>query len=238
VTPLAQSGNWVGAWYAVSSMGFNYFLTADASDDYVVPLFDAIENGIGNGSVTAIDIQTGQVKWEHPTEFPNWVSPLVTNDIVFSGHITATGKPYSYNDFGSPTDTPLIPSGIIMALDKETGNKLWEFNVGAPVGTGGPSIGNGMLLVPTGATAEVPANQGGYIVAFGLPESGNNQTTNGNTTMMQQQGSEANGNTTTATATPSNATAATQQQSNNSRSSNVTNTQSNNSTVRTPGGQQ
>ena len=231
------------AYFAVSNMGFNYFLTADASDDYIVPLFDAIENGIGNGSVTAVDIQTGQVKWEHPTEFPTWVSPLVTNDIVFSGHITATGKPYSYNDFGAATETPIIPSGIIMALDKETGEKLWEFNVGAPVGTGGPSIGNGMLLVTTGATAEIPANPGGYIVAFGLPESGNETTTGNTTSLMQQQGREASGNTTTTAAaaaatTPSDTSAAIQQQSNNSRSSNVTNTQSNNSTVRTSGGQQ
>jgi alcohol dehydrogenase (cytochrome c) len=223
------------AYFAVSNMGFNYYLTSDASDDYVVPVFDAIENGIGNGSVTAVDIQTGQIKWEHPTEFPNWVSPLVTNDIVFSGHITATGKPYSYNDFGSPTETPLIPSGIIMALDKETGNKLWEFNVGTPVGTGGPSIGNGMLLVPTGATAEVPANQGGYIVAFGLPEGGNETTTN-STTAVQQQTSEASGNATTTTATPSNTTiTAAAQQTNNSRSGNSTLTQSHNSSsARTP----
>jgi outer membrane protein assembly factor BamB len=73
-----------------------------------------------------------------------------------------------------------------MALDKETGDKLWEFNVGAPVGTGGPSIGHGMLLVTTGAPAEIPANLGGYIIAFGLPES-SNETTNSTSTMMQQQ---------------------------------------------------
>jgi alcohol dehydrogenase (cytochrome c) len=233
-------------YYAVSNMGFNFFTTPDQSDDYVVPLFDAIENGVGNGTVTAVDIKTGQIKWEHPTEFPTWVSPSLTNDIVFSGHITATGKPYAYNDFGAPTDTPLIPAGIIMALDKETGEKLWEFNVGAPIGIGGPSIGNGMLFVTTGSPAEIPANMGGYIVAFGLPESGNETTTNSTTAMQQQQQqqtSEASGNNTTTTAaagstiTPSNTTAAAQQ-SNNSRSSNITtNTQNNNSSVRTSAGQ-
>jgi outer membrane protein assembly factor BamB len=56
-----------------------------------------------------------------------------------------------------------------MALDKNTGQKLWEFYVGAPVAIGGPSIGQGILLVPTGAPNEVPVNKGGYIVAFGLP---------------------------------------------------------------------
>jgi outer membrane protein assembly factor BamB len=145
-------------------------------------------------------------------------------------------KPYAYNQFGAPSETPLIPSGIIMALDKETGDKLWEFNVGAPIGIGGPSIGHGMLFVTTGSPAEIPANMGGYIVAFGLPESDNEETTN-RTSVMQQQTSEAIGNTTTAAAaTPSNTTDAAQQ-SNNSRS-NIANTQNNNSSVRTSAGQQ
>ena len=83
------------------------------------------------------------------------VSPLVTNGIVFSGHITATGTPYAFDkDFGDPLETPQIPSGILLALDTDTGKTLWEFNMGAPVGIGGPSIGNGLLLVPT-ATARL-----------------------------------------------------------------------------------
>lgn len=58
----------------------------------------------------------------------------------------------------------------MLALDKDTGEKLWEFNVGAPIGIGGPSIGNGMLYVTTGSPAEMGSNKGGYIVAFGLPD--------------------------------------------------------------------
>ncbi|MGD0951817.1 MAG: PQQ-binding-like beta-propeller repeat protein [Methanotrichaceae archaeon] len=56
-----------------------------------------------------------------------------------------------------------------MALDADTGKELWEFNVGSPVGIGGPSIGDGMLLVPTGNGIHT-TNSGGYIVAFGLPK--------------------------------------------------------------------
>jgi outer membrane protein assembly factor BamB len=55
----------------------------------------------------------------------------------------------------------------MMALDADTGKTLWQFNVGAPIAIGGPSIGNGMLLVPTGGI-QTP-NKGGYVVAFGLP---------------------------------------------------------------------
>lgn len=153
-------------------MGYNFFsVNASEAGARVVPAFDAIDNGIGNGSITAIDIQTGDIKWVYPTEFPTWVSPLVTNGLVISGHVTATGKPYGTNACGapnSPSETPLIPSGII--LDKDTGQKLWEFNIGTPVGIGGPSIGNGMLFVTTGQAITVGANTGGAIVAFGLPE--------------------------------------------------------------------
>lgn len=55
---------------------------------------------------------------ELDTEFPPRVSPLVTNDILFTGYIPYDGK---------------IKSGIILALDKQTGSKLWEFNVDAPI---------------------------------------------------------------------------------------------------------
>lgn len=151
-------------YLAASSMGMNYFL------GHVDPVFDSIENGIGNGSITALDLGTGQVKWKVPTDFPTWTSPLVTNGVVFAGHITATGKPYSYGPFGYSTDTPLMPSGVLMALNAENGSVLWQADVGAPIGIGGPSIGHGMLIVPTGGI-QTP-NKGGYVVAFGLP-SGN-----------------------------------------------------------------
>lgn len=71
--------------------------------------------------------------------------------IVFAGRITEIGKPYKYDVFGTPYKTPLVANGMIMALDKQTGKKLWEFSVGSPVGVEGPSAGNGMLYVPTGS---------------------------------------------------------------------------------------
>jgi alcohol dehydrogenase (cytochrome c) len=132
-----------------------------------LPDFESMPNGIGNGSIVALDLRTGNIKWEHKTDFPIWASPLVTNGVVFSGHVTAVGTPYKFDpESGDPVDTPLIPSGILIALDADTGKLLWQFNVGAPVGLGGPSIGNGLLIVPTGS-GQTP-NDGGYLVAFGL----------------------------------------------------------------------
>ena len=65
---------------------------------------------------------------------------------------------------------PLIPSGIIFALDKDTGKKLWEFNIGTPIRIGGPSIGNGMLFLTTGQTFTIGANSGGLVIAFDVPK--------------------------------------------------------------------
>ena len=93
-------------------MAANFF---SSQGGHVDPVFDAIENGIGNGTITAIDINTGKIKWVYPTEFPTAVSPAVTNGIVFSGHMTATGKPYSFNEDAAPRNTLLNPSGIIVA---------------------------------------------------------------------------------------------------------------------------
>lgn len=155
------------AYFATSSMGVEYFV--DGLAGHVEPAFDSIENGVGNGTVTAIDLESGEIKWQHPTPFPTWVSPLVTDGIVFSGHITEVGKPYRYNSFGAPLETPLIPNGILIALDKRTGEQLWEMRVGSPIGIGGPSIGNGMLYVPTTLEAEIAVSKTGSIIAFGLP---------------------------------------------------------------------
>ncbi len=150
---------------AVSNQGMIFFNIPGMT---VIPDFKTMTNGIGNGSIVALDVKTGNIKWQYKTEYPTWCSPLVTNGLVFAGHVTSMGVPYNYSaDFGGPTETPQISSGILMALDADTGKELWEFNVGAQVGIGGPSIGNGMLLVPTGGGQTT--NAGGYIVAFGLP---------------------------------------------------------------------
>lgn len=137
------------------------------SEGGAVPDFGSYDNGYGIGAIAAVDIRTGQVVWKYPTSNPTFVSPLVTNGVVFSGHITDTGTPFTYSDFGGPSSTRLPASGVLVALDADTGKELWTFNVGGQVGIGGPSIGNGYLLVPTGGI-QIP-NSAGYVIAFGLP---------------------------------------------------------------------
>jgi alcohol dehydrogenase (cytochrome c) len=59
----------------------------------------------------------------------------------------------------------------VLALNKDTGEKLLEANVNAPIGQVGPSIGDGMLFIPTGKIQGLPKEErvGGSIVALGPP---------------------------------------------------------------------
>jgi outer membrane protein assembly factor BamB len=58
-----------------------------------------------------------------------------------------------------------------MALDKKTGEKLWEYDIDAPIAPVGPSIGGGMLFIPTGKVQGMSEKEDakGSIIAFGLP---------------------------------------------------------------------
>jgi outer membrane protein assembly factor BamB len=80
---------------------------------------------------------------------------MVSNEILYTGYI----------EFGNNER-----NGIVLALDKDTGDKLWEFNVDASISPVGPSIGNGMLFIPTEKVNLQSDDEeiGGSIVAFGL----------------------------------------------------------------------
>jgi alcohol dehydrogenase (cytochrome c) len=146
-------------YITATNRGLNFFTDGISGHKKAAP--DTIEQGLKNGTIYAIDILTGETKWKLDTEFPPRVSPLVTNDILFTGYIPYDGK---------------IKSGIILALDKQTGSKLWEFNVDAPIAPVGPSIANGILFVPTGKLVSNPTLSStraeGSLIAF-EPETSN-----------------------------------------------------------------
>jgi alcohol dehydrogenase (cytochrome c) len=153
-------------YIAATNRGVNIF--TNGISGYKIPAPHTIEQGLRNGTVVALDLRTGKIKWQYQTEFPPRVSPLVTGDIVFAGYIPFTEKAKtSSTTHGIKTQK----AGVILALDKETGKKLWEFNVNAPIGDVGPSVGDGMLFVPTGKIEGLPREEhvGGSIVAFGPP---------------------------------------------------------------------
>ena len=153
-------------YIAATNKGVNIF--TNGISGYKIPAPHTIEQGLRNGTVVALDLRTGKIKWQYQTEFPPRVSPLVTGDIVFAGYIPFTEKAKtSSTTHGIKTQK----AGVILALDKETGKKLWEYNVNAPIGDVGPSVGDGMLFVPTGKIEGLPREErvGGSVVAFGPP---------------------------------------------------------------------
>jgi alcohol dehydrogenase (cytochrome c) len=141
-------------YISATNRGLDYF--TDGISGHKISAPNSIEQGLVNGTIMALDISTGEIKWQLQTKYPPRVSPLVTNDILFAGYI-----PYAKN----------LKTGVILALDKETGDIIWESNVNAPIAPVGPSIGDGMLFVPTGRMQDLPKEGPiqGSIVAFGLP---------------------------------------------------------------------
>jgi alcohol dehydrogenase (cytochrome c) len=153
-------------YVAATNRGVNYF-TDGGIAGHKVSAPHTIKQGLRNGTIIAMDLRNGEIKWQYQTEFPPRVSPLVTDDIVFTGYLPFTEKTRAKSNHTTTTS-----SGMILALDQETGEKIWEYNVNASIGAVGPSIGNGMLFVPTDEikvqSKDMPMGEGS-IVAFGLP---------------------------------------------------------------------
>jgi alcohol dehydrogenase (cytochrome c) len=140
-------------YITATNRGLDFFTDGLSGHKEAAP--DTIEQGLKNGTIYAIDIITGKIKWKLDTEFPPRVSPLVTNDLVFTGYL-----PYKDQ----------TKSGVMLALDKQNGTKLWEFNVNAPIAPVGPSVANGVLFVPTGKLVSNPVQSSatgeGSLIAF------------------------------------------------------------------------
>lgn len=160
-------------YITATNRGLNYFIDSGGTGDgHTIDAPHTIDTGLHNGTIVALDLKTGKLKWQYQTEFQPRVSPLVTNDILFTGYI-----PFSETIKAKSNHVTTTKSGVILALDKETGKKLWEYNVNASIGQVGPSIGNGVLFVPTGKiqanhlgnTKDTSAKGEGSIVSFSVP---------------------------------------------------------------------
>ena len=140
-------------YITATNRGLDFFTDGLSGHKKAAP--NTIEQGLKNGTIYAIDILTGKIKWKFDTEFPPRVSPLVTNEILFTGYIPYGGK---------------SKTGTILALDKHNGSKLWGFNVDAPIAPVGPSVAKGILFVPTGKLLSNPAQSStsgeGSLIAF------------------------------------------------------------------------
>jgi alcohol dehydrogenase (cytochrome c) len=153
-------------YLTTNGRGLNFF--TNGLSGHRIPLTkNSIELGYENGTIAAIDMRTGMIKWNYRVDFPPLVSPLVTQGLVFSGYIPFTQTAKSGLIGHAPTGYQ-IRTGVILALNSGTGKEMWNATVPGPIGVGGASMGNGMLFVPTGKVQSYKG-VGGSIVAFGLP---------------------------------------------------------------------
>jgi outer membrane protein assembly factor BamB len=120
-------------YVTATNRGLNFF--TDGLEGEMKAPQDTIKQGLKNGTIYALDLITGSTKWKLDIGFPPRVSPIVTSDLLITGYL-----PFNEDS----------RSGIILALNKKTGEILREIDVNAPIGPVGPSIRNDMLFVPTG----------------------------------------------------------------------------------------
>lgn len=140
-------------YITATNRGLNFF--TDGLSGHKKAPDDSIEQGLVNGTIYAIDLKNGNVKWKMDTDFPPRVSPTISNGILYTGYIEFEDNQRS---------------GKVLALDKATGDKLWEYDVAASISPVGISIGNGMLFIPT-ERLNLPGSDNdveGSIVALGL----------------------------------------------------------------------
>lgn len=94
-------------YITATNRGLNFF--TDGISGHKVAAPNSIEQGLVNGTIMALDLMTGETKWQLDTTFPPRVSPLVTGDVLFAGYIPFAKK---------------SKTGLIMAPGRSFGNTL------------------------------------------------------------------------------------------------------------------
>lgn len=110
-----------------------------------------------NGSVSAIDVNTGKIAWQYKTP-----QPMIGGALATGGNLVFTGEGDGWFD----------------ALDARTGKRLWRFQLGAGVNAPPISyeVGNEQYIaVAAGGNSELNYPRGDVIAIFTLPRSANAQ---------------------------------------------------------------
>ena len=156
------------------------------------------------GVVYTLDRATGEFLWATPTTAQNVITAIdgATGDVTENAEIIFTalgqeilscpawngGKDWEAGAYSPLTNTMYMPlrnacSRVLTTLDHETGEVLWEINLGSSV-TGFPityavdgrqyvavSTGNaGTASMFTGLTPEISPSRGNDLFVFALPE--------------------------------------------------------------------
>jgi alcohol dehydrogenase (cytochrome c) len=104
------------------------------------------------GNVTAVDYNTGKIRWQVKTQ-----QPMIGGIMATAGGLVFTGE----------------GNGLFKAYDSETGSLLWSFQAGAGVNAPPASYtvdGKQYIVVGAGGNVQLNYKRGNNIIAFALPD--------------------------------------------------------------------
>src|SRR5271163_2257856 len=112
--------------------------------------FTNVPDGVQAGNVTAVDYDTGKIKWQVKTP-----QPMIGGVLATAGGVVFAGE----------------SNGWFKAYDAKNGNVLWKFQAGAGVNAPPSSYtvgGKQFIVVAAGGNVQVDSKRGNSIVAFTL----------------------------------------------------------------------
>ena len=104
------------------------------------------------GNVTAVDYNTGKIRWQVKTQ-----QPMIGGILATAGGLVFTGE----------------GNGLFKAYDSETGSTLWKFQAGAGVNAPPSSYtvdGKQFIVVGAGGNTQLDYKRGNNIIAFSLAD--------------------------------------------------------------------
>jgi len=104
------------------------------------------------GNVTAVDYNTGKIRWQVKTQ-----QPMIGGILATAGGVVFTGE----------------GNGLFKAYDSATGNQLWQFQAGAGVNAPPASYtvdGKQYIVVGAGGNVQLNYKRGNSIIAFTLAD--------------------------------------------------------------------
>jgi alcohol dehydrogenase (cytochrome c) len=112
--------------------------------------FTNVPGGVQTGNVTAVDYNTGKIKWQMKTP-----QPMIGGILATAGGVVFAGE----------------SNGWFKAYDAATGKILWQFQAGAGVNAPPSSYsvgGKQYVVVAAGGNVQVNSKRGNSIIAFTL----------------------------------------------------------------------
>jgi len=154
-SPMATDAN-LGLAYAINlHQPMTYHVESTPYPDgklWLGGAFKVIASEAQWGNVTAVDYNTGRIRWQVKTQ-----QPMIGGILATAGGVVFTGE----------------GNGLFKAYDSATGNQLWQFQAGAGVNAPPASYtvdGKQYVVVGAGGNVQLNYKRGNSIIAFTLAD--------------------------------------------------------------------